>query len=78
MGPNEILHQCVLEHEKPIVLNEAHDSVTGSHMLVKLQYKIYYKQDRGGILCMHMLEIIVASVISSREMEICHDRMKCC
>ena len=50
MGPNEILRQCILEHEKPIILNEAHDSVTGGHMLVKLQYEIYYKQDRGVLL----------------------------
>ena len=27
MGPNEILCRCVLEHEKPLVLNEAHAGV---------------------------------------------------
>ena len=28
MGPNEILRPCVMEHERPIILNEAHAGVT--------------------------------------------------
>ena len=27
MGPDEILCRCVLEHERPMILNEAHDGV---------------------------------------------------
>ena len=29
MGPDEILWRCVLEHENPLILNEAHPCVTG-------------------------------------------------
>ena len=31
MGPDDILCCCVLEHECPLVLNEAHVSVAGGH-----------------------------------------------
>ena len=31
MGPDEILHRCVLEHEKPLILAEAHFGVAGGH-----------------------------------------------
>ena len=35
MGPNEILRRCVLEHEKPMVLNEEHFSVIGGQHVGK-------------------------------------------
>ena len=31
MGPNEILRHCVLEHEKLMILKEAHVGVAGGH-----------------------------------------------
>ena len=31
MGPDEIFHCCVVEHERPMVLNEAHANVAGGH-----------------------------------------------
>ena len=31
MGPDEILHRCVLEHEKSLILAEAHFGATGGH-----------------------------------------------
>ena len=31
MGPDEILGRCVLEHEKPLILAEAHFEVAGGH-----------------------------------------------
>ena len=29
MGPDEILRRCVLEHEKPLILAEAHSGAAG-------------------------------------------------
>ena len=31
MGPDEILRRCVLEHEKPLILAEAHFGAAGVH-----------------------------------------------
>ena len=31
MGPDEILCRCVLEHENPLILAEAHSSAAGGH-----------------------------------------------
>ena len=31
MGPNEILRRCVLQHEKPLILAEAHSRAVGGH-----------------------------------------------
>ena len=31
MGPDEILHRCILEHEKPLILAEAHSRAAGGH-----------------------------------------------
>ena len=31
MGPDEILRRCVLEHEKPLILAEAHSGAAGGH-----------------------------------------------
>ena len=31
MGPDEILRRCVLEHEKPLILAEAHSGPAGGH-----------------------------------------------
>ena len=31
MGLDEILHQCVLEHERPWIMSEAHTSFIGVH-----------------------------------------------
>ena len=31
MGPDEILRKCVLEHEKPLILAEAHSGAAGGH-----------------------------------------------
>ncbi len=31
MGPDEILRRCVLEHEKPLILAEAHARAVGGH-----------------------------------------------
>ena len=31
MGPNEILRRCVLEHERPLILAEAHSGAAGGH-----------------------------------------------
>jgi hypothetical protein len=31
MGANGILRRCVLEHERPIILEEVHDGIVGGH-----------------------------------------------
>ena len=31
MGPDEILYRCILEHERPMILNEVHVGVVGHH-----------------------------------------------
>ena len=31
MEPDEILHRCILEHERLMILKEAHASVMGGH-----------------------------------------------
>ena len=31
MGPDEILCRCILEHEKPLILAEAHFGTVGGH-----------------------------------------------
>ena len=35
MGPDEILHRCVLKHERPLILNEAHVGVAGGNYVGK-------------------------------------------
>ena len=43
MGPDEILCRCILEHEPPMALNEAHARITGGHYAVKaIVRKILY------------------------------------
>jgi hypothetical protein len=31
MGPDEILRRCVMEAERPLVLEEAHEGIVGGH-----------------------------------------------
>jgi hypothetical protein len=31
MGPNEILRRCVMEEERPLIIAEAHEGITGGH-----------------------------------------------
>jgi hypothetical protein len=31
MGPDEILRRCVMEAERPLILREAHEGITGGH-----------------------------------------------
>jgi hypothetical protein len=31
MGPDEILRRCVMEAERPLILAEAHEGITGGH-----------------------------------------------
>lgn len=31
LGPDEVLRRCVLEHERPIILAEAHEGIAGGH-----------------------------------------------
>jgi hypothetical protein len=35
MGANNILRRCVLEHERPRILVEAHEGTTGGHYVEK-------------------------------------------
>ena len=35
MGLDEIIRHCVLEHERPMVLNESYDGVVGGHYVGK-------------------------------------------
>ena len=35
MGPDEILRRCVLEHENPLILDEAHSGAAGGHYIGK-------------------------------------------
>jgi hypothetical protein len=35
MGPNEILRRCVMEIERPLILTEAHEGITGGHYVGK-------------------------------------------
>ena len=39
MGPDEILRRCVLEHENPLILVEAHSGAAGGHYAGKLQLR---------------------------------------
>jgi hypothetical protein len=35
MGPDEILRRCVMEIERPLILAEAHEGITGGHYVGK-------------------------------------------
>jgi hypothetical protein len=35
MGADRILRMCVLEHERPIILAEAHEGIVGGHYVGK-------------------------------------------
>ena len=35
MGPDEILPRCVIEHENPLILAEAHSGAAGGHYVGK-------------------------------------------
>ena len=39
MGPDEILCRCVLEHEKPLILAEAHSGAAEVIMQEKLRHR---------------------------------------
>ena len=36
LGPDEVLHRCVMPHEKEAIIKEAHSSATGGHFVGKL------------------------------------------
>ena len=36
LGLYEILRRCVFEHERPIILSEAHAGITGGHYAGKM------------------------------------------
>ncbi len=35
MGPDEILHRCLMEKERPLILMETHDGIAGAHYVGK-------------------------------------------
>jgi hypothetical protein len=35
MGPDEILRRCVMEAERPLILEEAHEGIAGGHYVGK-------------------------------------------
>ena len=78
MGLDKILCCCVLKHERPMILNEAHAGIVGGHMLENIECARCCKKDYGGPLSMLMLENIVATAISVRDLEIRRNKMKCC
>ena len=77
MGLDKILHHFVLEHERPMALNEAHASVAGGHNAGKATTHRFYKHDYGGLPFMHMLWSIIVDVIFANVQGYHHDEMKC-
>jgi hypothetical protein len=46
MGPDEILRRCVMEVERPLILDESHEGIVGGHYVGKL---IAQKVLRAGL-----------------------------
>jgi hypothetical protein len=44
LGTSEILRWCVLEHELPVILEEAHDGIAGGHYA--------WRETKQNILCL--------------------------
>ena len=77
MGPDEIIHRYILKHERPMILNEAHTSVIGGNYFGKATvHKILQARLWWATLHAYILENIVATVISLKELENCHNEMK--
>jgi hypothetical protein len=49
LGAYGILRRCVLENERPIILEEEHDVISGGHYAGRKQLKIFYTQGFGGL-----------------------------
>ena len=66
MGPDEILRRCVLEHEKPLILAEAHSGAAGGHYAGKAMAQKILTAGLCGLRFIRMQESIATAVISIR------------
>jgi hypothetical protein len=78
LGADNILRRCVMEHERPIILAEAHEGIVGGHYAGKaIAQKILHVQDYGGQQFTRMQRSIVRIVMSVRGLEIHPGGMRC-
>jgi hypothetical protein len=50
MGPDEILRRCVMEAERPLILTESHEGITGGQYVGKETTQKFLGMDFGGLL----------------------------
>jgi hypothetical protein len=78
LGTDGILRRCVLEHERHMILSEAHEGVVGGHYAGKVTTQnILCVQDYGGPPFIKMLRSYVRPVMSVRESGSLPGEMKC-
>ena len=76
LGPYEILHRCVLEHERSMVLVEANvDMARGHYVGGKITQK-YYRASYGVLPFIQIHSTTVIVVIFSNAQENHHDEIK--
>jgi hypothetical protein len=63
MGADNILRRCVLEHERPRILAEAHEGIVGGHYAGKATHAEGIAQAYGGQQFIGMLRTIARDVM---------------
>jgi hypothetical protein len=78
MGADNILRRCVLEHERPRILAEAHEGIDGGNYAGKdIPHRRYCTQDYGGQQFTEMLRNISRDVMSVRGLVNLTEGMRC-
>jgi hypothetical protein len=77
LGADGILRRCVLEHERPMILTEAHEGIAGGHYTGKETAQKFCVQGFGGPHFIKMLKSIVSHAMYVKGWEIHPGGMKC-
>jgi hypothetical protein len=77
MGIDNILRRCVLEHERPRILAEAHEGTTRGHYARKYIVQKVLRQDYGGRPFIEMQRTTARDVMYIRGLENLIDGMRC-
>jgi hypothetical protein len=69
MGPDEILRRCIMEAERPLILAEAHEGITGGHYAGKeTACRRFLELASGGPLYTKMLRNTTEPVMYAKEL----------
>jgi hypothetical protein len=77
MGPDEILRICVMEAERPVILEEAHEGIAGGHYAGKATAQKVLRAAFGGLHYTKMLKNMPEHVMYASELENHLKGMRC-